>query len=69
MAQNRETPTEETVRALETVCLAADRFDVVHRAPEIQNNHVRRRFGLTPAVAGAVAGLAYAVPEHWKARV
>lgn len=34
----------------------------------LQARSVERRLRLSPAVAAAVAGLAYAIPEHWSCR-
>ena len=31
----------------------------------LQARSIERRHGLTPAVAAAVAALAYTLPEHW----
>lgn len=50
-----------------SVCLAADTFQVAHRAAEIQTAHLRRRFNLSPAVAAVVAGLAYGQADCWRA--
>lgn len=46
--------------------LGGDRFEDTTQ-PQIFN-HLRRRFGLTPATAVLIAELAYAQPETWRGR-
>lgn len=49
------------------VSLVGDTFHVAHRTAEIQTAHLRRRFNLSPAVAAAVAGLAFGQADSWRA--
>ena len=54
---------------LEMSAVAADTFEIQHLAPEIQKNRLRHRFGLAPATAAVVAGLAYGgTVENWRGR-
>lgn len=67
MAQNVRTPAGANGEGSgKGVCLAADPFQIAPPRLEIQKNHLRSRFGLSPAVAAVVAALAYDAPENWR---
>jgi len=59
MAQNVRTPGAGTPRALENVCLAADSFQIAPKPLEIQKRRLLSRYKVSPAVAEAIAALAY----------
>lgn len=68
MARNDRTPAGQGEGSGKGVCLAADHFQIAPHRSEIQKNHLRSRFGLTPAVAAALADLAFSRTEHWSRR-
>jgi hypothetical protein len=59
MAQNVRTPGAGTPRALENVCLAADSFQIAPKPLEIQKRRLLSCYKVSPAVAEAIAALAY----------
>jgi hypothetical protein len=59
MAQNDRTPATGMARALENVCLAADSFQIAPKPLEIQKRRLLSRYKVSPAVAEAIAALAY----------
>ncbi|MFK5597957.1 hypothetical protein ACFZ8E_13205 [Methylobacterium sp. HMF5984] len=59
MAYNNRTPAAGTARALENVCLAADDFQIALDTRKIQTSRILSRFAFSPALAAAVADLAF----------
>lgn len=68
MARNDRTPAGQGEGSGKGVSLVGDTIQIAPHRSEIQTNHLRSRFGLTPAVASVVAALAYDAPESWRAR-
>ena len=59
MAQKDRTLATGMARALENVCLAADTFQIAPKPLEIQKRRLLSRYNLSPALAAAIAALAY----------
>jgi hypothetical protein len=69
MARNNRTPgAGQRTGALENVASQADNSRDTAPAPFLQAKRIERRFKISPAVASAIAALAYAVPEKLERR-
>ena len=64
MAHDNRTPAAGTARALENVCLAADDFQIALDTRKIQTSRILSRFAFSPALAAAVADIAYGLAEN-----
>lgn len=65
MARNVRTPAGQGEGSGKGVCLAADPFQIAPHRSEIQKNHLRTRFGLSPSMAAVLADIAFPKVEHW----
>lgn len=69
MAQNNRTPAGANGRGSGNgVASQADTFQIAPEPHEIQMRHLARRYGLSPAIAAALATHAYGVCEGWGGR-
>ena len=68
MAQNVRTPAGGTARALENVASQVDNSRDIAPAHHLQACRLRQRFSFSPALASAVAELAFPVLEDWRGR-
>lgn len=64
MPQNDRTSGAGTPKALENVCFPADSSRDTAHAHHLQAFRIRQRFSFSPALAAAVADLAFALPEN-----
>lgn len=67
MAYNVRTPGAGTPRALGNVCLAADDLRDNPRHVDLQARRITARLKCSPALAAAIAELAFASVETWRA--
>lgn len=66
MARNVRTPAGVNDEGSgKCVGLVGDTFQIAPHRSEIQKNHLRTRFGLSPSMAAVVADIAFPKVEHW----